>query len=208
LPRHSARPCVFGHLMMRAASNGCENGRSALTLAACNQGQDRNDHAQQDASGTARRYRLRRPARSVVRPLSSRWRMPRARASALASGSSGRAESGCSVLAARTSPVSVCKRCQDVGWVCESHPDRPWGESKPNGRICGAGEPCPDCNPSESEGDPPRTGGAITSIATRDKGGGAAVGRAGHVGDLSRFNRKGWPRAWRQRAQSDSLVIK
>jgi hypothetical protein len=60
-----------------------------------------------------------------------------------------------------------CQRCQDVAWVCENHPDRPWDTSKPNGCECGAGAPCPDCN----AGDPPRTGEAITSIdVTRDKG--------------------------------------
>jgi hypothetical protein len=38
----------------------------------------------------------------------------------------------------------TCPRCDDTGWVCENHPDRPWeGE-----RACqcgGAGAPCPDC---------------------------------------------------------------
>jgi hypothetical protein len=64
-----------------------------------------------------------------------------------------------------------CARCQDVAWVCENHPDRPWSKTKPNGCECGAGKPCPDCNRSDGEDDAPRTGEAITSIdAARDKG--------------------------------------
>jgi hypothetical protein len=34
-----------------------------------------------------------------------------------------------------------CKLCCDAGWVCENHPDRPWGDY-PNGCECGAGMPC------------------------------------------------------------------
>lgn len=47
-----------------------------------------------------------------------------------------------------------CARCDDVGWVCENHSDRPWlGE-----RACncgGAGMPCPTCN-CPAEGETPR----------------------------------------------------
>ena len=64
-----------------------------------------------------------------------------------------------------------CQRCQDVGWVCETHDDRPWSLDLPNGCVCGAGEPCPDCNSSDGEDDLLDTGEAIKNItATRDKG--------------------------------------
>jgi hypothetical protein len=38
-----------------------------------------------------------------------------------------------------------CSLCEDCGWVCESHPARPWeGE---HACTCGAaGAPCPWCN--------------------------------------------------------------
>ena len=38
-----------------------------------------------------------------------------------------------------------CSLCEDCGWVCETHPDRPWeGE---HACTCGAaGAPCPRCN--------------------------------------------------------------
>lgn len=47
-----------------------------------------------------------------------------------------------------------CETCDDVGWVCENHPYRPWDGP----RACtygGAGAPCPDCN-SPAEGERPR----------------------------------------------------
>ena len=40
-----------------------------------------------------------------------------------------------------------CFRCEDSGWVCENHPDRPW--DGPHACSCGAaGEPAPldPCN--------------------------------------------------------------
>ena len=68
-------------------------------------------------------------------------------------------------------PTYSCERCLDVGWVCESHGDRPWSLDKPGGCVCGAGMPCPDCNSSDGEDDPPRSGEAIESIdVTHDKG--------------------------------------
>jgi hypothetical protein len=38
-----------------------------------------------------------------------------------------------------------CAQCEDCGWVCEDHPDRPWEGS----HACsggGVGAPCPACN--------------------------------------------------------------
>ena len=59
--------------------------------------------------------------------------------------------------------MTKCIRCQDVAWVCENHPDRPWSKTKPNGCECGAGMPCPDCNPSDAD-NPPRLGEAMTIV--------------------------------------------
>jgi hypothetical protein len=43
-----------------------------------------------------------------------------------------------------------CTCCNDIGWVCENHPDRPWeGE-----RACTCGRvgiPCPACNTIEDD---------------------------------------------------------
>jgi hypothetical protein len=44
--------------------------------------------------------------------------------------------------------VTPCVRCDDTGWVCEAHPDRPW--SGPRACECGgAALPCDVCNPDE-----------------------------------------------------------
>lgn len=41
-----------------------------------------------------------------------------------------------------------CKNCDDTGWVCEAHEDRPWGgvSSRADACDCGAGSPCDVCN--------------------------------------------------------------
>jgi hypothetical protein len=44
-----------------------------------------------------------------------------------------------------------CARCQDTGWVCERHDDRPMDHDG----CPGAGMPCPSCNVSNEE-NPPR----------------------------------------------------
>ena len=43
-----------------------------------------------------------------------------------------------------------CNNCDDTGWVCEGHPDRPWdgGSSRADACGCGAGAPCDVCNES------------------------------------------------------------
>lgn len=43
----------------------------------------------------------------------------------------------------------MCKRCDDLGWVCENHTERPWrdgGSDREDASDCGAGAPCPECN--------------------------------------------------------------
>jgi hypothetical protein len=48
-----------------------------------------------------------------------------------------------------------CRHCDDTGWVCEAHPDRPHeGE---HACSCGAaGMPCQVCNPCGGIDQPPR----------------------------------------------------
>jgi hypothetical protein len=49
--------------------------------------------------------------------------------------------------------MAECFLCEDCGWVCESHPERPWRGMYACG--CGsAGAPCPSCN-SSAEGKVP-----------------------------------------------------
>jgi hypothetical protein len=55
-----------------------------------------------------------------------------------------------------TSPSSRedCAMCKNARWVCEAHPDRPWGVE--GGCRCGgAGMPCDFCNPAGGLDDPP-----------------------------------------------------
>jgi|SRR5262249_16527638 len=59
--------------------------------------------------------------------------------------------------------IRGCKRCEDTGWICKAHPERPWdGGAAKNPCKCGApGMPCPLCNPYGRPDDPPdvsRTG--------------------------------------------------
>ena len=43
---------------------------------------------------------------------------------------------------------AACTRCEGSGWVCESHPDKPWEGT--SACPCGAaGMPCPACNAPE-----------------------------------------------------------
>jgi len=49
----------------------------------------------------------------------------------------------------------TCLTCEDEGWVCENHPDHPF--AGPHACRCGgAGMPCPKCNPSSGQDNPPR----------------------------------------------------
>ena len=51
-----------------------------------------------------------------------------------------------------------CDNCDSSGWVCENHPDQPFsmGSKRADACECGAGMPCPVCNPSGGLDDPPR----------------------------------------------------
>ena len=62
----------------------------------------------------------------------------------------------------------TCKNYEDTRWVCEDHPNRPWGSGRPNACRCGgAGMPCPVCNEPKEEatGNAARTS-RLTLIAT------------------------------------------
>jgi hypothetical protein len=50
--------------------------------------------------------------------------------------------------------IFKCTRCEDLGWVCENHLDKPWREGE-GGCTCGAGAPCPACNVANAD-NPPR----------------------------------------------------
>jgi hypothetical protein len=49
--------------------------------------------------------------------------------------------------------MTSCARCQDIGWVCENHPDRP-AEGEHACSCGGAGMLCPACNVPEDPGVP------------------------------------------------------
>ncbi|UQD69343.1 hypothetical protein JEY40_25360 [Bradyrhizobium japonicum] len=56
--------------------------------------------------------------------------------------------------AAAGATTTTCVNCDDLGWVCENHPERPW--DGPRACTCGgAGAPCPVCNVT-GEGEVPR----------------------------------------------------
>jgi hypothetical protein len=51
--------------------------------------------------------------------------------------------------------MSECSRCDDCGWVCEEHHDRPWQGLR--ACACGAaGMPCPECNKPDDDLETPR----------------------------------------------------
>jgi hypothetical protein len=67
------------------------------------------------------------------------------------------------VPSAPSQSIVKCRR-----WVCENHPDRPWGSG--HGECCGAaGMPCPDCN-EPHDGERPAVGDDFVPAFDRDKG--------------------------------------
>jgi hypothetical protein len=62
--------------------------------------------------------------------------------------------------------MTVCKRCDDSGWVCEEHPGRPWAGL--HACNCGAaGMPCPVCN-IPAEGQEPRMPDGLKTEVDKD----------------------------------------
>jgi hypothetical protein len=58
-------------------------------------------------------------------------------------------------LRAQIETQGKCPVCNGCDWICDGdHPDRPWADqpgSGPNACGCGAGKPCPECNPLSKE---------------------------------------------------------
>jgi hypothetical protein len=56
--------------------------------------------------------------------------------------------------------------CDNTGWVCENHPDRPFKmfSKRFDACDCGAGAPCERCNPYDTDHPPDmsRTGMRVT----------------------------------------------
>jgi hypothetical protein len=61
--------------------------------------------------------------------------------------------------------VAKCPICDGAEWVCETYPGRPWGDcTNPRNYECGAGAPCPRCNPLYGDHDPkPRSNAPKTA---------------------------------------------
>jgi hypothetical protein len=65
-------------------------------------------------------------------------------------------------------PMVECQPSQDARWVCENHPDKPWGGG--HGECCDAtGRPCPDCNELH-DGERPAMAADFTPAFDRHKG--------------------------------------
>jgi hypothetical protein len=48
----------------------------------------------------------------------------------------------------------ACNICDDKGWVCENHPDKPWDGTSDREDACscgGAGMPCVQCRPEANK---------------------------------------------------------
>jgi hypothetical protein len=53
--------------------------------------------------------------------------------------------------------ITKCVVCDDTGWVCETHPDRPTGMFSKRFDACNcgaAGMPCATCNPCDADNPP------------------------------------------------------
>ena len=53
-----------------------------------------------------------------------------------------------------------CTRCDDIGWVCENHTDKPRRDG-PGGCTCGAGAPCPARNVANADNPPRDPAGSV-----------------------------------------------
>lgn len=70
--------------------------------------------------------------------------------------------------------MPTCSNCNGQGWVCENHPNVPWDDGDATCCAaegakwnCGAGAPCPKCNPADAD-TPPRLPDGARTIIDRD----------------------------------------
>jgi hypothetical protein len=65
-----------------------------------------------------------------------------------------------------------CPICGGCRWVCENHPNRPWAgaSNRSDACDCGAGDPCPVCNPVKGKGERPALPPDFVPDIDRDKG--------------------------------------
>ena len=71
-----------------------------------------------------------------------------------------------------TSATRNCPVCDDTGWVCENHHQRPYADfsTRADARACGAGMPCEICAPADGSLELPRCGGFDPRLDMRGKG--------------------------------------
>jgi hypothetical protein len=57
-----------------------------------------------------------------------------------------------------------CPVCDDKGWVCKNHPDRPWQivSDRWDACDCGPRAPCPTCNSNDRRPNVSRIGVEVT----------------------------------------------
>jgi hypothetical protein len=70
------------------------------------------------------------------------------------------------------SATTKCPVCDDTGWVCENHPQRPFAmfSARVDACECGAGMPCQICAPADGSLALPRRGGFDPRLDMRGKG--------------------------------------
>jgi hypothetical protein len=67
----------------------------------------------------------------------------------------------------------ACLNCDNTGWVCEEHPDRPWRGTSQREDACDCvkvGMPCEACNPSGGIDEPPAISPIARVTLDRNKG--------------------------------------
>jgi hypothetical protein len=66
-----------------------------------------------------------------------------------------------------------CAFCDNTGWMCEDHPEKPWGGFSRRSDAChcgGAGMPCPYCNPADEDNPPDMSRTGLKTDIDKDTG--------------------------------------